>query len=97
MEILPYRWAEGILRRSGSTRDRTLMAVRDAARMAARKCCDPSFIPFYVGSTIAKGWRLSPRQLCEGLKKLEEAGCIQVISRRKGRHQRMTLALRASS
>lgn len=92
LETQSYRWAEGVLRCSGSTQDRTLMAVRDAARMAARKSRDPGTVPFYVGSTIAKGWNLSPRQLCEGLKMLEKASFIRVVCRRKGLHQRMTLA-----
>jgi hypothetical protein len=91
-EVLPYQWSEAALRVSGSKLDRTLMAVRDAARVVAGNGSDPSSEAFYVASSIAKGWNLNSRQLSEGLKELEKGGHIVVTGRKKGRHLRMTLA-----
>ena len=92
-ELEVYMWVEGFLRATGSQRDRTAMAVKDAARRLLSKGKDPSTDPFYVAPSIAKGWNLNARQLSEGLKELEQAGHIVVTDRRKGRHLRMTLAM----
>lgn len=93
LDILPYQWAEAILRSSGSQRDRALMAVRDAARLVIGKGKDPTTFPFYVAGSIAKGWNLNAKQLSEGLKGLEATGDIVVVDRKKGRHLRMTLSM----
>jgi len=91
LEISIYRWADERLRSSGSKADRTMMAVRDAARLVARKGHDPSTFAFYVAPAIAKGWNLTVRQLSEGLKVLERSGHIAVSERKKGRHLRVTI------
>jgi hypothetical protein len=92
LEISIYRWADERLRSSGSKADRTMMAVRDAARLVARKGQDPSTFAFFVAPSIAKGWNLNIRQLSEGLKALERSGHVTVSERRKGRHLRVTIA-----
>jgi len=91
VEASVYQWAEKRLRSSGSKQDRTLMAVRDAARILVRKGKDPGTTPFYVSLSIRVGWNLNPRQFSEGLKELERSCDIVVTDRRKGRHARMTL------
>ena len=83
------RWAESQLRVHGSVRDRTIMAVRDAAKMAQSKKTDPYSNQFYVGKAIAKGWNLDAQQLYRGLSALEKIGMIVIRERRKGRYARI--------
>lgn len=91
LETSAYQWAEDRLRLSGSMADRTMLAVRDAARVVARKGKDPDSHAFYVAPAIAEGWNLNVRQLSEGLKVLERGGHIRVTERQKGRHLRLVL------
>ena len=86
-----FKWAEDMLRISGSKSDRVCMAVRDAARRCASMGKDPWSEEFYVSPTIARGWSLRPKDLSEGLRKLEALHRIQIVNSTKGRYLRLIL------
>jgi hypothetical protein len=87
-------WCDNAMRFKGSVRDRTLMAVRDAARQVLKRGRDPWGDDIYVSSGFADAWNLPPNRLHEGLRRLATEGEIRIISSRKGQHMRFVLTRR---
>ena len=87
-----YKWSDQILKQHGSSFDRVVLAIRDAASCAVKRRKDPCKDPIYVTKTIREGWQLTSKDLSRGLKQLEELGrIVRTTPGVRGRNARFTL------
>ncbi len=71
-----FKWSDRILKQHGSSFDRVVLAIRDAASRAVERGINPCVDSIYVTKVIREGWQLSPKDLSRGLKRLEDMGVI---------------------